>query len=97
MLGLLGSQEHLLLMFLLVFGLAIWLAQRECRDGLGSSFRDIPAFRSLKRAMSRSVESGQPIHLGLGVGGVSTDLAADSDSHLNDSPEIDTGTGDCSY
>ena len=79
MLGLFGSQEHLLLLgFLLAFGLAIWLAHRQFRDGLDSTFRDIPAFRSLKRTMSRSVESGQPIHLGLGVGGVSTDLAADS-------------------
>ena len=79
MLDLLVPQEHLLLLaFLLAFGLVLWLAHRQRRGDLGSTFRDIPAFNSLRRSLSRSVESGHPIHLGLGVGGVSTDLAADS-------------------
>jgi hypothetical protein len=72
------SQEILLLGFVLLFALAIWLSYQRQRTGLGLGFRDIAGFVALKREMSRSIESGHPVHIGLGVGGVSTDMTADS-------------------
>ena len=68
-------QEYLLPLALLVgFGVLLLLARLQGRH----SFREIPAFRAAKDAASQSLETGQAVHLGLGVGGIGTDLTADS-------------------
>lgn len=50
----------------------------RAKGGGRFALREIPAFTRIRRLVSQSVESGQPIHVGLGSGRLGSDLTAEA-------------------
>ncbi len=69
----------LFLFFLPVFFFAYWAVKRGARFSL----RPIAAYSALKGLLARAAETGQPIHLSLGVAGIGDQATADTTAGLN--------------
>ena len=68
----------LFLFFLPIFFFAYWAVKRGAR----LSLRSIAAYDALKGLLSRAAESGQPIHLSVGIAGIGDQATADTTAGL---------------
>jgi hypothetical protein len=68
-----------LLVFLPIFFFAYWAVKRGARFVL----RPIAGYAALRGLFARSAEAGQPVHLSMGVGGISDRYTADTAAALN--------------
>ncbi len=64
--------------FLLIFVAILIIATYRIRQGRIPELRQIQAYQDLQQLSSQATETGQPIHLSLGVGGVTNQTTADS-------------------
>ncbi len=69
----------LFLFFLPIFFFAYWAVKRGARFSL----RPIAAYSALKGLLARAAETGQPVHLSLGVAGIGDQATADTTAGLN--------------
>jgi len=72
------SSVSLALAFLLLFGGLFAFFAAQIRRGHKPGLRQIRAFDMVKGLMGRTVESGRPLHLSLGVGGLANQTTADT-------------------
>ncbi len=67
-----GQREALMLVLLLLFVPAIPFLSARIRSGLKPNLREIPGFDALKGFIEQSMETGQPVHVSIGVQGVNS-------------------------
>ncbi len=73
-----SETQRLMVLFLITFLPAMILAGRWARRGNIPDLRSIRAFDALRGMTARAIEAGRALHVSLGVGGVSSDLAGDT-------------------
>jgi hypothetical protein len=64
--------------FLIEFILLIYYFTHRVRKGQLPNLRQIRGFERIKDATGQAIETGQPLHLSLGVGGMSNETTADT-------------------
>ncbi len=69
-----ARQLVLLLLFLPLFFFAYWAVKR----GLKISLRPIASYTALQSLLAQSAETGQPVHVSLGVSGIADQFTADT-------------------
>ncbi|MBI5650946.1 MAG: hypothetical protein HZC40_10965 [Chloroflexi bacterium] len=69
-----ARQLALFLVFLPLFFFTYWTIKR----GLTISLRPIPSYAALQRLLSQAAETGQPVHVSLGIAGVADQFTADT-------------------
>jgi hypothetical protein len=67
-----------MLLFLIAFLPAFYLYGRQVQRGKLPDLRPIQAFTALRGVMARAIETGRAVHVSLGVGGITSDVTADS-------------------
>lgn len=67
-----------LLLFLIAFLPVFYLSGRRVKKGDFPDLRPILAFNALQGLMARAIETGRAVHVSLGLGGLTGDLAAES-------------------
>lgn len=67
-----------LLLFIVVFLPIFYISGRRVQEGNFPDLRPIPAFDALRGVMARAIETGRRVHVGLGIGGISGYMTADS-------------------
>ena len=65
-------------LFLIIFLPAMILAGRWVRQGNSPDLRPIRAFDALRGLTARAIEAGRALHVSLGLGGIASDVTADS-------------------
>lgn len=68
----------LFLLFLPLFLFAYWSVKR----GMRITLRPIAGYDALKRLLAQAAESGQPVHLSLGIAGIGNESTADTAAGL---------------
>ncbi len=68
----------LFLVFLIPFFFALWAVRR----GFSISLRPIGAYDTLKRLLAQAAETGRPVHLSVGIGGIGDRSTADTTAGL---------------
>jgi hypothetical protein len=66
------------LLFLIAFLPAFYIYGRQVQKGRLPDLRPIQAFTALRGVMARAIETGRAVHVSLGVGGITSDVTADS-------------------
>ena len=66
----------LLLVFVLLFIPALPFLRRRVRTGKGPTLRSIPGFTAVRGLASQSMETGQPLHMSVGVQGIANQSTA---------------------
>ncbi|NEP82837.1 MAG: hypothetical protein F6K39_34665, partial [Okeania sp. SIO3B3] len=66
------------IVLLLVFATLIYFFTVRVREGHKPALRHIEAFEAIKGSMGQSIESGQALHISLGIGGIADQTTADS-------------------
>ena len=72
------ERAALMLVFLLLFVPAMPFLRRWVKAGRGPVLRPIPGYSVLRGFVSRSIETGRPVHLSVGVEGVSRTNTAET-------------------
>ena len=67
-----------LLFFLVAFLPAFYLSGRRVQRGDFPDLRPIRAFDALQGLTARAIEAGRAVHISLGLGGITSDMTADS-------------------
>jgi hypothetical protein len=67
-----------LLVFLVAFLPVFYLAGRGVQKGRLPDLRSIAAFDLLQGVTARAIETGRAVHVALGLGGITSDMTADS-------------------
>jgi hypothetical protein len=67
-----------LLLFFLAFLPVFYLSGRRVQNGDFPDLRPILAFNALQGLMARAIETGRAVHVSLGLGSITGDLAAES-------------------
>ncbi len=67
-----------LLLFLITFLPVFYLSGRRVQMGKLPDLRPILAFNVLKGVTARAIETGRAVHISLGLGGITSDVTADS-------------------
>jgi len=67
-----------MLLFLIAFLPAFYIYGRQVQRGKLPDLRPIQAFTALRGVMARAIETGRAVHVSLGVGGITSDVTADS-------------------
>lgn len=70
--------QQVMLLFLIAFLPALYLAGRRVQRGDMPDLRSIPAFDALRGLTARAIEAGRTLHVSLGLGGIIGDVTADS-------------------
>jgi hypothetical protein len=70
--------QLVMLLFLILFLPALYLAGRRVQEGILPDLRSIPAFDALRGVTARAIETGRTLHVSLGLGGITSDVTADS-------------------
>ncbi len=73
-----NETQRVMLLFLVVFLPALYLAGRRVQRGILPDLRLIPAFDALRGVTARAIETGRALHVSLGLGGITGDVTADS-------------------
>jgi hypothetical protein len=75
---LVSETQLVILLFLIMFLPALYLAGRRVQKGILPDLRPIPAFDVLRGVTARAIEAGRALHVSLGLGGITSDVTADS-------------------
>jgi hypothetical protein len=67
-----------MLVFLLAFLPVFYLSGRRAQEGHLPDLRSILPFNILQGVTARAIETGRAVHVSLGLGGITSDVAADS-------------------
>lgn len=67
-----------MLLFLIAFLPAFYIYGRQVQRGKLPDLRPIQAFTALRGVMARAIETGRAVHVSVGVGGITSDVTADS-------------------
>lgn len=70
--------EVILLAFLLLVLLLLFLLSLKVQAGRAGSLRPLPGIKELPGLVARSAETGQPLHVSVGVGGVGGPVTAET-------------------
>jgi hypothetical protein len=75
---LVNETQFVILLFLVMFLPVLYLAGRRVQKGILPDLRPIPAFDMLRGVTARAIEAGRALHVSLGLGGITSDVTADS-------------------
>ncbi len=76
--SIMGNQSLMLVVFLVFFLPPMVFFAIRVKAGHRPSLRPIAGFEALKGLVGQSAETGQPLHVSLGVGGIASSAAADT-------------------
>jgi hypothetical protein len=73
-----NETQLILLVFLLAFLPVFYLSGRRVQEGHLPDLRSILPFNVLQGVTARAIETGRAVHVSLGLGGITSDVTADS-------------------
>lgn len=73
-----SETQLVMLLFLIAFLPALYLAGRRVQQGGKPDLRPISAYDALRGMTARAIEMGRALHISLGIGGITSDATADS-------------------
>lgn len=73
-----NETQLILLVFLLAFLPVFYLSGRRVQEGHVPDLRSILPFNMLQGVTARAIETGRAVHVSLGLGGITSDMTADS-------------------
>jgi hypothetical protein len=73
-----NETQLVLLLFTAAFLPAFYIFGRQVQKGKFPDLRPIQAFDAVRGVTARAIEAGRAVHISLGVGGINSDVTADS-------------------